>query len=408
MTISLLLGCPNAWGFERTPYGQTKSEIDIAKIPRTAEEPETFWDFLKDRTRIGYGFEETYNSNLFLQDNNKQNEYISTLESEIFFADPRGALLYGLDWEVNAFHYHQTNVSAINQDVGAFFDYDPGGRYKFGVDYKLTVRNDLLFTPDQGDIIRRHLDGKFERTVSHHVNSKLNYALNETDSLTPQVDYDYSDLQINDDSGADRRVFKAIIDLDHDFKPGWTVFVGSEHQDIMIPGNKLKNDSVYAARLGTDYELTGVTDLKFLFKVERHEFQDGQSQTNASYSFGWNYRPGPRTTVDFTFEDKRVASFAQNRRQFRSIAPSGSLAYDLTPLTKLTLSSGYTRQTSTTEDLLPGSFGGNIKSTFYNIGPHIQWQIREKSKIVLYYSFSRSKTNDYTDHLIGFQLEAEL
>ena len=395
-----------SWGYERSVIKPTPKEIETEKLPRTAEEPESFWDFLKERTHVGYGIEEIYNDNLFLQDNNKRYELISTLEGEIFFADPRGAVLYGVDWEVNARHYHRNEKNGVDHDVNAFFDLDPGGRYRFRQDYRLDVNNSLTFGTEEIDFIRRSTD--IHRSVKHTWTSKLQYALNETNSLVPQFVYSIFDDQVIDDADLDYRELKGIVDADHDLKPDWVVFTGYEFDKLDIPGDKVKSSMAHEARLGTRYELTDLAKLELLFKLVWREFHDKTRSTDPSFKGHWKYQAGPRTIFNLSYTDGNESSLAAGKRQFHSSSPAGDIVYELTPLTKLTLKANYEKQRTSAQDFLEESSATATRSSRYNLAAEILWQIREHVHAELSYGFSRSKTSDQTDRIFRFVFEAEL
>lgn len=385
-------------GAERSPL-----EVDVTKLSREAPESTSFWEFLKERTQLGYGFDETLNDNLFLQDNNKVEEYISTLEAEVFFSDPRGTFLYGFDYEVNAYRYHRNNSNAIDHDAGFFATINPGGRYKFDLNYRMKTHNSLIFGVEGIDVIRRSSD--FQRQVNHTWSSSLTYALNDTNYLVPSASYSLFDDQSREDANSDRKAFSAAADIDHDLKPGWTVFTGYGFGDAQIPGNKIKNSTTHSLRLGTKYALTEIVDLDFLLTFGRVTFDSGQRDSAFSIEGKWSYKAGPRTTVLLKYKDGAGTSFTAGRLKFRSSAPSGEIAYDLSKLTKLTLKADYEKQHSSGQDALVGTPATSITSQRYGLGAGILWQIREKTKVTVDYNYSRSKTADYTNRFVTVGME---
>ena len=381
--------------------------IDVEKLPRQVGEPQTLLEFFGERTRVGYGFEETYNDNLLLQEDNKKQkeELISTLESEIFFTDPRGAVLYGADWEVNAFRYHHRDLQAINHDAKAFLDVDPGGRYKYGLQYKLNISNSLVFGPEQIDLLRR--SSKFQKIVDQDWNGKVTFALNKKNNLVPQLEYETFDDHSATDASTDHNQLRAIVDIDHDLKPEWVLFGGYEFGDVQFPKNDLKNFQSHALRFGTRYGLTELVDLELLFKMERHEFESGGHSTSPGTEGKWTYQAGPRTTLSLKFSDGRGASYSSERLQFRSSGASGEIRYQLTPLTELTLGGGFEKQQSDRKDALSGTTSAAAtKSSRYSFTTGTLWQFRHNAHVELGYSLNRSKTSDYTSHVVRLSIEA--
>lgn len=417
MTRTGVVGWLFLWQISMTPATVQGSELpvnehppvayEIDKLPREAEKPsEGFWEFMRIRTKFGAGFEEHFNDNLRLQDNNKQEEWISTLEGEVFFNDPRGSLLYGLDYEVNARRYHHTNGNSIDHDFRAFLDFDPRSRTQYRLNYRMDVNNTLLFGPEQIDIIRRSAD--FQRQVKHQITGKLRYALNDTNALVPQVHYELFDDQAVNDADTDRREWQAILDADHDLKPGWTLFGGYEFDEVEIPGDRLKDSDAHSVRLGTRYELTDLSKLDLTFKLEERAFKSSKRNTDPGFEGRWKYQLGPRTLLDLRYTDQSLISYTAGRTRFRSRNPSLRVKYELTPLTTLNFSADYERQRSSGKDVVSGVSPTSVASSRYGLSAGIDWQLREKSHIIFEHRFQRSRTNDYTNHLWIFQFETEL
>ncbi len=383
-------------GDDENPWGE---------LPRQGQESNSLLEFFKERTHIGYGFDEEYFSNYFLEDNNKQNEFISTVEAELFFADPRGSVLYGAGWEINAFRHHRADANAVDHDVRGFFDYDAGGRLQYRLDYQLNTSNTLLYGVRGIDLIRRSRD--FQRSVKHEWLSKLQYALNETNALVPRVSYSLLDDQTVNDASGDRREFRAILDIDHDLKPGWTVFTGYGFKDVQIRGNKIKNSDTHSIRLGTRYDLTDLVKLDLTLTGERRVFKDKSHANNFGMDGKWEYQAGPRTLLTLGYVDAHTASFAEGRRQFRSMRPTTKVSYDLTSLIKLKVELAYERQISAAGDDLSGS-STEIVSSYFDLGTGLEWSLRESTKVTLDYRFNRSKTADYTGHYLMVGFESEL
>lgn len=396
----LLAAAPNAragqLGDDEKPWGELSHQEQ--------GESNSLLDFFKERTKFGYGFDEEYWDNFFLEDNNKQNEFKSTLEAEIFFADPRGSVLYGTDWEVNAFRYHRSDANAVDHDVRAFFDYDPGGRTQWRTDYQLNTNNVLVYGPRELDLLRISKD--FQRFVSHEGLTRLRYALNSTNALVSRLEYYVIDDQTLNDASGDRKELRAILDLDHDLKRGWTVFTGYGFKDLQIPGNKEQNTDIHSARLGTRYDATELAKLDLTLTFNRSRFKDGSLGSDFGINGLWKYQAGPRTLLTLGFIDEHRVSYQAGRRRFRTIRPTAELRYDLTPLIKLKTELRYEKQISQASDTIGGG-GQEVTASYYDIGAGLEWQLRESTQVTMDYRFSRSKTGDQTVHYLSCGFESE-
>lgn len=381
--------------------------IDPEIIPKVRPEQHGFLGYLRERTHFGVGFTEEYNSNIFLnRDNNPREDYISTLEGDIFFADPKGALLYGFEHEINAFRYHKLNANAVNHDFSSFVDLDPGGRAQWGATYHMNAHNALHQDPIESDLVRS--SGDFQRSVEHAWTARMKYALNETNYCVPQLTYSLYDDQTVNDADTDRRSFGAILDWDHTLAPTWVLFGGYQFDKTDVPGNKLRNSDVHSVRLGTRHALSQISDLEATFKIGRRKGKTGQQATEFGFDGKWKCALGPRTSLLLSYTDQEGTSFVAGRSRFRSSVPSMKLTYTLSPLTELHLDGLYSRQTSSTRDVLPGSAATATKSNLYQFSSGILWRAREKTKVTLDYKLSRSKTGDYTDQSVLFTIEVGL
>ena len=409
MFCFLLFSSTAALSYEGAPFeqeqplistGELPSEVKASEaLPIAQQEPESWKDFLQERTQIGVGFDGTYDSNPFLQDNNRQEDYINTLEGKLLFTDPRGALLYGSQWEVNAFRYMHKNKNAINHEVVSFIDYDPGGRIQYHLIHTFDLRNSLTFGSPGVDILRT--SGDFQRFVENEVAGRIRYALTEDDALISETSYSAFDDQTVNDASTDRKIFKTTLDLGHRVTRTWTVSAGTFYSNRTVPGDKLKNLESYGGRLGARYELSRSETLSALLEVERSQLKEEEWNTDPNYDLFWEHAINPRTQFTLGFKDTQITSFASGRTKFRSKVPNFTLAYQLTPLITLTFNGLYEKQKSSSQGALPAE-----THHLYDLGFQVFWKIREQAAITLDFSNRRSKTRDYTSRVVTLGYEA--
>ena len=404
----LLLCSPAAWGYESGPFGQEQPLIATGELPSQVkapealpvaqQEPESWREFFQERTQIGAGFDSTYDSNTLLTDNNRQEDYINTLEGVLLFTDPRGSILYGSQWEVNAFRYMKKNKNAINHDVVSFIDYDPGGRIEYHLTHTLEITNSLTFGSPDVDILRT--GGDFQRFVENTAKGRVRYALTEDDALISETSYSAFDDQAVNDASSDRKIFKTTLDLGHHITRTWTVSAGTFYDSRYVPGDKLKNSQSYGGRLGAQYELSRSETLTALLEVERPQLKEKERDTDVNYNLFWNHEAGPRTKLKLGYTDTRITSFASGRTDFRSRVPSFDLLYQLTPLITLDFSGLYNKQKSSSSGELPV-----VVHRSYTLGFGILWQIREQAHVTLDFSNRRSKSRDTTSRVVTLGYE---
>ena len=408
MAALLAAGCPAYAVGESyvSALDREPAKVDLRGITAKEGESETLLSFFKNRTQTGVGFDEEYTDNVFLQDNAKRDDFITTLESLILFADPRGALLYGFRYEVNAYRYHHLNANAVDHDFLAFADFDTGGRLVYHLDYALNVNNSLVSGTNGTDIIRRSTD--FQRSVEHSWLAKAKYALNDNNYLVAQGHYSLFDDQSVNDASSDRKRFRGTLDLDHDLTSTWTVLGGYIYEDFFVPGDKSKSAERQGGRLGARYELTETQKLDAAFELKHTTFKGGQTSLDPSFAGNFIYQVGPRTTLTFGYSDKRDVSFVSGRLHYRDRSPVIGALYDLTPLVQLHSEANYSKQTSSQSDSLTSSGLGPEKQTVYSLTAGFKWEVREQAHITADYTYSRSTTRDYTNNTLTVGFETQI
>lgn len=399
--------CPAALAAENylSALDRPPAKVDLRGLSPSGEAGESLLSFFKDRTQIAVGFDEEFNDNVLLVDNAKREDYKSSPKGLILFADSRGALLYGFRHEVHAFRYHRLDRNAIDHAFLGFLDVDPGGRLQYHLDYALGVNNRLVSGTDGTDILRRSTD--FQKSAEHSWLAKVEYALNENNSLVAQTHYSLFDDQAVADASSDRKRFRGTLDMDHDLTSTWTVFGGYLYEDVFVPGDKSKSAERQGGRLGARYELTETQKLDASFELKHTTFKGGQTFLDPGFAGNFIWQVGPRTTLTLGYADKRDISFGGGRLRYRNRSPAASILYDLTPLIKLHADASHSKQTSSQSDTVSGSGLGSEKHTVYSLSAGFTWQVREQTHLDANYRYSRSTTRDYTNNIVVVFLETE-
>lgn len=412
--LGALLSCSPAPAYESSPFGERQAELissdQLPKEPEAEpeqepeapplaqEEPEGWKEFFQQRTQIGLGWDGTYDSNPQFQDNNRESEYINTLEGLLLFVDPRGALLYGSQWEVNAFRHMNRDRNAVNHNVVSFVDFDPGLRTQYHLSHTLNISNRLVFGSPGVDILRRSSD--FQRSVEHNGEGRIVYAVTDDDDLVARASYTLFDDQVKDDASTDRESFKGTLDLDHAITRTWKVFGGAAFKRSSVPGDKIKNSNAYGGRLGARYELSRNEFFIGILEVDRPQLKDKERDIDFNYQVLWEHLVGPRTKLRLGYLNTRRTSFSSGRTEFRSSVPNFSLTYELTPLISLEFLGSYEKQKSAGT-----STSSAVVHRTYDLGLRAYWQVREQSKITLDFTTTRSKSHDYTHRTVTLGFE---
>ena len=386
-----------------TPSDQLADRLSRDKVyAHSDQSSDSFFEFFAKRTRIGYGAEFLYDSNVDLQDNQRQSDFKGTLENVVLFADPRGPLLYGFQYEVNAFRYMRRNANAVNHDLVTFIDLDPGGPTQYRMGYTVVIDHSFVFGDEEIDVLRQN--PKLSQTSAQTFSGRVSHALNRSNKLALNSIYRKFDDHIVNDSDTDRNTWDSTLDWERDLVPTWLLVSGISYQEIEIPGNESKNSDQYGGRLGVRHEVTRFETLSATFSLDRNRVRGSKRSTDPNFRAQWERELNRRTRMLVSYLDARTTSFSTGRTRFRSRSPTMSLVYQLTPRLDLSLNGNYTWQRSSRSDVVPGSTERTLQ-TLYSVKPGLAFQVQEQLRVLLNYTYRRSRTRDYSDHQIYFNIE---
>jgi len=430
--IGFLAFMPEAWGQQFTEPAATAEDFlganslaDLAAFAETErtvnlnnygweeqqlEHSESWKEYILKRTQLAAGYDYAYTDNLFLEEHDPDPGITQTIEALIFFADPRGSLLYGWRWEFNGTHHLRDAVWGFNHDVLAFWDYTPDSRYQYGFTYQLDITESPTISDDDVDLTQ--IDAKnLIRTVKHTLASEYKYQLNQTNALVPSIAYSLFDNQSNDDGTQDRRTFDFSVDIDHDLSPLWTASAGYGFTDTDVLHNVDKDSTSHAARFGLDYEVSELSEMDLLFKLTRSEFGGGLEDTALETSWNWKRKFGERTNMTVGYTDKQSSSFQTEELQFRTVGPKFELEYELTPFVGVA-GTGAWRHRKADGDLA-GNSGSGQTTDIYRLGAMLEWQATDKTVITAEYRFRRQlvgedRPGDYIENIFIFGIEKEI
>ncbi len=360
------------------------------------------WRYLKERTKWGVGYDMTYTDNLLLEDNDKQEELTSVLESQMFFLDTVGSLVYGTTYEVNAYRYHCSDANSIDHDLSAFVDLAPSAPYSMGVNYHLDVTNSLVTTTDEIDIFLRSTD--FQRQVTHTGTGEFSYFINNLDTLDLSMAYKVVDSQRQPDAGRDKNTLTATADLSHEFRPGWFVSGGYAFTKKRIPDDEDKNSVKHLGTLGLRYDLTEEAKLNLRLQVGKITFNELGEKSILSFDGAVKYpiRLRPRLTINLGYRDTESSSEAVGTTTVRARRSSIGLEYAVTSLITFESKAAYIKNRSTSSAGLT-TFGRS-----YTVNSGFAWNLRENAKLLLGHTHARSKSGDYTSNVVALEFEMEI
>jgi hypothetical protein len=396
VALGLAFGCPVAEAKDFLPLAFQEAPSTFETLPqRSGKESSSLWEYFRERTKIGLGYEFVFDDNVLKESRARQQEdFISTLEAQIFFAGAKGMLDAQATYEVNAFRYHRLDANAINHDASVSFQWDPGGPWVYGLQYDLDVNNRLVITTlESGDLFRR--SDNFQPQVVHRWSGDLSYAFSERDKVKLSASYRLTDDQTPNDQNTDRKDLATGGSWEHALWERWFLTTGYEFQDVEVPGNPARDASLHLAKVGLKYQIKEEAEIAGIFKAGRRLIEESGSSTETAFELNSQYPIPitPRWSAKLNYKDTRDISSLADRSITRRRHYQLDLLYELTPLVKL---SGMTQYVKTQ------SIG------VYALESGLSWQIRPKLSLTLKGRYERSKTQHYTDRQMMLEFTGEL
>lgn len=364
--------------------------------------PESFWEYLDDRTKLAIGYDLTFDDNVLRQDNNKQEDLVSVLESQLFYLETTGSLVYGVTYEVNAYRHHRLSANKLDHDLSAFLDIEPAAPYKLGFSYGLDVFNRLVVTTDKTEIFSRNSD--FQRQVKHEGTVDASYDLTDRDTLDAELTYLNLDEQAQPDAARDRREFSIEPSFRHELRPGLTFSAGYLFERKRFPGDEDRSSKEHSGVLGLEYQFAQDADLNLELEFGKIQFkgQEDKEILNFNADLVYPVNLNPRWTVELGYDDEQDTSEAVSGTTVRTRTSSLSTTYELTPRVELTGKAQYvkTRAGSTT--------GSTTFGRKYDLSLKIAWLARENFTVSLTGEYGRNKSSDITERRILLEMGFEL
>lgn len=353
-------------------------------------------EFFRQRTRWGVGVDQQYISNVFLtRGADRQDDMVTTAETQIAFADPRGDWLYGGSYEMNSLHYHDLGEHPFTHEYRTYAHYTPLGRYRVAVNERYEVVQRLTAGFQDADVIRRFTT--LAESRSNKVELQGAYDLDVTNAVRAAYTWDWHREKTADAASVNHDTHQFTIGVDHDVTRRLTLFGGYTVADTSY--GKLPSKDVFAHGLSAEarYDLDPATTTKFASTVVQRDPVTGKSGIKVNIELVASRIMSPRTRWTLTLSRKTLSTVTSAASSFTSHRMAGDLSYELTPRVAATGGLGFEHVETSTR-----------RSDRANAAAGLIWQVRPDVTCAIGYQYHVLNQDDIAGHVVGIGVEGQL
>ena len=353
-------------------------------------------EFLRQRTRWGVGVDEQVMTNVFsTRGATRQEDVVTTAETQIAFADPRGDWLYGGSYEMNSSHYHDLAEHPFTHEFRTYAHYTPLGRYQLALTEQYEINQRLATEAAQADAIRRFTTVTEQRL--NQVAIEGSYDLNATNAARAAYAWDWVRDKAPDGASASYDTHQVTIGMDHDVTRRLTLFGGYTVANTDYLKAPDKNVVGHGVALEARYDLDPSTTTKLTTTIMQRDPVTGKTGAKVNVKLAVSRLLTARTRWAVTVSQQTASSVTASTETFTSRLASWQIAHALTPRLSADwqISYEHVSTTATRSDRVATALA-------------MSWQIRPNVNGVLSYRFQTLNQDDILTHLIGIGVEAQI
>ena len=299
-------------------------------------------EFLKQRIRLGIGVEEQYNSNVFLTTGGqRQDDFITTLESQVAFADPRGDWLYGGGYEINASRYRElAGRTAFDHEWGLYVHYTPLARYSLNFTAGLTANDRFVSGAEDQDVIRRF--SMITQTNAASLGLKGAYRLSQRDTLRLEYGWSQLDDEAADSANIDQVSNGAALAWEHTYSRRGAVSMGYAFGNVNFSDAPTKDSQSHSMKLGWEYDLDPITTTKLETTLLRSDIASGTSSLQFNLNWTLARVVSERSKWSLQFGRITLPSTSGAAENFTTNKVSLAMSHALSPVLTVRWNGDYT------------------------------------------------------------------
>lgn len=361
-----------------------------------AMETKSWREFFRQRTRWGVGAEERYLNNVFsTRGASRQDDLITTAETQVAFADPRGDWLYGGSYEMNSLHYHDLGEHPFTHEFRSYAHYTPLGRYRVALTEQYGITQRLATAATQADAIRRFATVTEAR--SNEMGLQGTYDLNATNAVRAAYTWGWDRDKAPDGANVNHDTHQFTVGMDHDVTRRLTVFGGYTVADTAYLKAPSKDVFGHGLALEARYDVDPSTIVQLLTTAVQRNPATGKSSIKANVKLIASRLLTPRTRWAVTVSQQTLSSVTASTSAFTSRMASWQLSHALTPRVSATWEAAYEHVATTTR-----------RSDRVAAGLGFDWQMRPNVACTLGYHYQVLNQDNIASHVVTVGVEAQL
>ena len=351
--------------------------------------------FLKQRLRWGLAAEEQYDRNVFLtRSSQRQEDYITGLNSRLQFAHPKGDWLYGGGLDVDHFRHLRLQQARTDYEWRVYGYYTPIGRYRLVFSESYAVQERLV--QSGADLIRRFAQATRQDTNTFGV--EATYDLNDTNAARFNYAFRSVDEQSQQDAVIDSSTHGIFLGLDHDLTRRWVMFAGYTLGMTRFSRAPDKDSTSHGVEVGTDYDLDPSTTSELMTNFSRRTGGDGSSQFTIDLEASLTRLVSDRVRGAVSLKRQNAASVGGTTDVIGSNLVELNMTYELNPLINVRWDGNY---------LHSGSLRTGRRDQ-YGSALEFAYPLRPNISLALKHTYFLAAQEELHNHTVSVEIQGQV
>lgn len=379
---------------------------EAAKIT-DPQAPITFAESIKNlinKIDFSTAVKATYDSNIFLTEDNEDSDIINTLTQGLVLKLPNDPFYLQLDYTGNLSYYLEEADTLSNHSANFLASYRPFDYFSFGIGNSFKKMNSKKITTA---FVDRLLSRGY---VADTPMFQLKIEPSAKWMIESSWEYYYLDADSSSDDYIDRGDNTETVAFNYEFWPELTGFFGCRHQDAHFPHLSTKDADSYKGFFGFKRKFDKF-NLNAQVGQEHKEtnFQSNDSNTDFQISANSTFSVFTLINIAFTFNKSEPSARKEYFQYFKN-GVEISFWRLLTPKLSLLTNFSYEKQKFDAAHALSGNYYVDKTTTIYSFGSSLIRRINDTLSLDFGYSFMKRNTDfaseGHTDNKISFGITA--
>ena len=372
---------------ESTPIEETE-EKPVPGEPAPAEEKMSLKNFYKDHFSVSLSAGEEWDSNIFLDEENEESDFISVLGPDVLFHTSREHGYFEASWTGRyAYYWDSDEITKTNSFSGMGF-VTPHDKLAIGLKGYADITEDSEVPTVFGDRIL--LMGYKIWSVGPEVK----YQLSDRWALGLNYQFDSVDIDQDElDDDVDRNTNGAGVNAEYELAADWFLLGGYGFRDVNFSeaDNKDAFSNLYTGGIRKKFPALFNVDLKLTFHDKNFDESEDDSNVDVIGSIQTTF--SRYTTLIFSGSYALQESSRSEYSQYTSTRLSLLIQHYLTKKTTITMRASYELQGFDAEDSLVDFTEGDQDSSTYNVSLTLRQMLLDWLSLEVGYSYQERSTD---------------